>query len=61
MNWIVVRTYGNGKWMNKVYPMYFEWLSQAERMCETLNKDDIDGTAEKWVAMPIVKFKGDVW
>jgi hypothetical protein len=60
MEYIVVRTYGNGKWINKVYPMLFEWLSQAEKACEILNKEDIDGTCEKWIPMPITKFKGGV-
>jgi hypothetical protein len=60
MKWIAVRTYGNGKWMNNVYPMWFEYLSQAEKVCEILNQVDIDGTAEKWIPVPITKFKGDV-
>lgn len=34
MVYICVRTYGNGKHMNKVYNILFEWLSQAERMVE---------------------------
>lgn len=61
MEYIIVRTYGNGKWMNKVYPMWFEYLSQAEKACEILNKVDIDDTAEKWIPVPITKFKGSVW
>jgi hypothetical protein len=61
MQYIIVRTYSNGKWMNKVYPMWFEWLSQAERACEILNKEDIDGTAEKWIPVPVTKFKGSTW
>ena len=63
MKYIVVRTYGNGKHMNKVYPMWFEWLSQAERMCAELNKQDCltDGCGEKWIPMPIIEFKGNVW
>lgn len=62
MKWIVVRIYGNGKHMNKVYPMWFEWLSQAEKMCKELNdadKDTHDG--DKWVAMPVTQYIGDVW
>lgn len=61
MEYIVVRTYGNGKWMNKVYPMWFEWLSQAEKMCNELNKTDTGGTSEKWIVMPVIQFKGSVW
>lgn len=60
MEYIIVRTYGNGKWMNKVYPMWFECLSQAEKACKILNETDIDGTAEKWIPVPISKFKCDV-
>ena len=63
MKWIVVRTYGNGKHMNRVYPMWFEYLSQAEKMCEELNRldTDIDCGSNKWVAMPIVQYIGSVW
>lgn len=62
MKYIVVRTYGNGKYMNKVYPMYFSWLSQAEKTCEELNsiKED-DGSSDKWIVMPIVEYIGEVW
>ena len=42
MKYICVRTYGNGRYMNKVYNLWFEWLSQAERMCDELNKIDAD-------------------
>lgn len=34
MIYICVRTYGNGKHMNKVYNLWFSYLSQAERMCK---------------------------
>ena len=63
MKWIVVRTYGNGKYMNSVYPMWFEYLSQAEKMCEELNKldTDIECGNNKWVAMPVVQYIGNVW
>lgn len=63
MLYTVVRTYGNGKHMNKVYPMYFEWLSQAERYCNKLNacvKED-DGCSDKWIVMPLTQYIGDVW
>lgn len=62
MKWIVVKTYGNGKYMNKVYPMWFEWLSQAERMCNELNKlDKEECSGDKWVAMPVTQYLGSVW
>lgn len=60
MEYIVVRTYGNGKWMSKVYPMWFEYLSQAERMCEELNSLDAE-ESEKWIAIPVVKYIGKIW
>lgn len=61
MHYIVVRTYGNGKYMNEVYPMWFEWLSQAERICDELNKKDCCNKYEdKWIAMPIIKYVGSV-
>ena len=60
MKWIVVRTYGNGKHMNRVYPMWFEYLSQAEKMCEELNRldSDIECGGNKWVSMPVVQYLG---
>ena len=59
MEWIVVRTYGNGKFMNKIYPIWFEYLSQAERMCKELNRVDAD-ESDVWVAVPIAKYIGSV-
>lgn len=61
MKYIVVRTYGNGKYMNKIYPSWFEWLSQAEKTCEYLNEHDNEGTSEKWIVMPLAQFVGEVW
>jgi hypothetical protein len=60
MVYICVRTYGNGKHMNKVYNIFFEWLSQAERMVDELNKIDREDS-EKWICMPINKYVGGVW
>ena len=42
MKYICVRIYGNGKHMNKVYNLWFEWLSQADRMCVELNSIDVE-------------------
>lgn len=62
MLYIVVRTYGNGKHMNRVYPMCYEWLSQAEKYCNKLNElDKDDGSGDKWIVMPVTKYVGDVW
>ena len=62
MKWIVVKTYGNGKYMNKVCPMWFEWVSQAERMCSELYKlDKEECSSDKWVAMPVFQYLGSVW
>ena len=61
MNYIVVRTYGNGKFMNMVYPVWFKYLSQAERMCEELNSlDEKDGSSDKWIVMPVFQYLGSV-
>ena len=59
MKYIVVRTYGNGRHMSKVFPMLFEWLSQAERIRDKLNEIDIDGS-EKWICMPLPTYIGPV-
>lgn len=60
MIYVCVRTYGNGKHMNKVYNIFFEWLSQAERIAEELNKIDC-GDSEKWICLPLNKYVGQVW
>lgn len=61
MQHIIVRTYGNGCHMNKVYPLYFKWLSQAERVCPKLNEYyGYTGTSEKWVVMHIDEYIGDI-
>jgi len=41
--------------MNKVYNVFFEWLSQAEKMAGELNKIDRDG-GEKWICIPLNKY-----
>lgn len=61
MKYILVRTYGNGQHMNRVYPIYFEWLSQAERYCNELNEKEYNTSSEKWIPMPLTKYVGDVW
>lgn len=62
--YICVRTYGNGKFMNKVHPVYFEYLSQAERAVEELNTTDLDCCepgSDHWIIMPVSKYTGPVW
>lgn len=62
MKWIVVRSYGNGKYMNSVYPMWFEWLSQAEKVCNELNSaTKEEGDTEKWITMPLTQYIGSAW
>ena len=63
MKYIVVRTYGNGKHMNKVYPLYFEWLSQAEKVCLELNEyqQSHSDASDKWIVMPLTEYVGKVW
>lgn len=54
MIYICVCTYGNGRYQNKVFPMYFKRLRDAEVQCEKLTKDDRDGLADdKWIPFPI--------
>lgn len=60
MIYICIRTYGNGKYVNKVHNLWFEWLSQADRMCAELNDIDVENE-EKWIPMPLNKFVGKVW
>jgi hypothetical protein len=56
MKYILIRTYGNGKHVNKVYPLLFDWLHQAEKVAFILNERDCDGTAEKWVPMLVTPY-----
>lgn len=60
LKYIIVRTYGNGKHMNKVLPMSFEYLSLTDKIIAILNEKDCD-SFEKWIAIPIVDYKGDTW
>ena len=60
MVYICVRTYGNGKHMNKVYNVFFEYLSQVERVADKLNKTDCEDS-EKWICVPLNKYVGQVW
>ena len=60
MTYVCIRTYGNGKHMNKVHNLHFEWLSQAERMCAELNDIDVE-SGEKWIPMPLNQYIGKVW
>lgn len=56
MSWIVVRTYGNGKYMNSVYPVQFEYLSKAQEQADKLNKKEhLSSFSDKWIAIPIFK------
>lgn len=58
MEYIIVRTYGNGKHVNSIYPLWFDWLSQAERICNELNETNYD--SDKWIVMPITKYIGKI-
>lgn len=63
MLYICVRTYGNGKFVNKVHNTYYEYLSQAQKAVEVLNEQDIDCRepgSDRWIFMPIAKFLGPV-
>lgn len=63
MLYICVRTYGNGKFMNKVHNVYYEYLSQAQKAVEVLNEQDLycqEPGSEQWIIMPIAKFIGPV-
>ena len=54
MVWVVVRTYGNGNFMNSIYPVSFKYLSKAEEYAKILNeKEKLKGHEEKWVAIPL--------
>lgn len=60
MIYTCVRTYDNGKHMNAEECDWFEWLSQADRMCTELNSIDAEGS-EKWIPMPLNQYIGEVW
>ena len=63
MVYICVRTYGNGQFMNRVHPVYYLYLSQAQEAVNELNKQDpdcIDPGSNKWIFMPISEFMGPV-
>lgn len=54
MVWVCVRTYGNGQYMNSVYPATFKYLSKATEFAEMMNKrENLESFSEKWVAIPM--------
>lgn len=53
MIYICIRTYGNGRYQNKIFPMYFKRLRDAEVQCEKLNENDASCIDEKWIPFPI--------
>lgn len=53
MIYICVRTYGNGYYQNKIFPIYFKKLNDAEAQCEKLNSKDRDELSDKWIPFPI--------
>lgn len=61
MKYICVRIYGNGKFVNKIYPIYFEYYSQAENVCIDLNSYEDPFTEDCWIIMPIAAYVGEVW
>ena len=60
MIYICVRTYGNGKHTNKVHSLWFDFLSQAARVCEELNRIDTED-GEIWIPMPLNQYIGEAW
>lgn len=63
MVYICVRTYGNGKFMNKVHNVYCDYLSQAQRVVDELNANDVgccEPGGDRWIIMPVAKYMGPV-
>lgn len=55
MKYIAVRTSNAGKSVNSVYPMWFEFHYQADKMCKKLNKTDVKDK-EEWIVMTIPQY-----
>lgn len=60
MKYIVVRTYGNGKYVNMVFPIYCEYLSQAEKLASKLNEQSCESD-DIWIPIPVYEYIGSVW
>lgn len=58
MIYICVRTCDDEKHINKINEICYESLSLAERICDTLNKFDVQN-GEKWVLMPINQYMNE--
>ena len=61
--YICVRTYGNGKFMNKVHNVYCDYLSQAQRVVDELNANDLaccEPGGDRWIIMPVSTYMGPV-
>ena len=62
MKYIAVRTYGNGQFINKVWPEAYKYLSAVEKKCETLNKGDNEiSNEDKWIPFPIMEHESLAW
>lgn len=54
MVWVVVRTYGNGSFINSIYPIQFKYLSKAQNCADELNKKEgFEGFSDKWIPLPL--------
>lgn len=62
MKYIAVRTYGNGQFMNKVWPEEYKYLSAAQQKCESLNTTDNEvGNEDKWIPFPLMEHESSDW
>jgi hypothetical protein len=54
MMYVLVK-YDNGNRINKIFPIWFNWLNVAESAMERLNEKNIE-QEEKWKIMPMVEY-----
>lgn len=51
--WVAVREYGNGQFVNKIYPFAYLYYSTCEVKCNELNRK-YPSEGERWVPFPVI-------
>jgi len=62
MRYVPVRTYGNGQFMNKVWPESYKYLSAVQKKCVELNKNREELSNEDlWIPFPLMEHNSADW
>ena len=59
MQYICVRTYGDGKWINIVFPQVFENYHECIEKCMKLQEKLSSESDERWIPFPLYSYYED--